>query len=66
LPYRSLSFYAKRFGLDVPADDTTGADIARLVAAGDWDGVTAHCRADVIKTRELARRIGVLPAHEEA
>ncbi len=65
LPYRSLSFYCRRFGLDVPADDSTGADIARLVAAGDWDGVTAHCRADVIKTRELARRIGVLPAATE-
>ena len=60
LPYRSLSFYAKRFGLDVPADDTTGADIARLVAAGDWDAVAAHCQTDVIKTRALARRIGVL------
>lgn len=66
LPYRSLSFYCKRFGLDVPADETTGADIARLVAAGDWDGVAAHCRADVIKTRALARRIGVLSVDKEA
>jgi hypothetical protein len=61
LPYRSLSFYAKRFRLDVPADDTSGADIGRLVAAGDWAAVAHHCRVDVIKTRLLAQRIGLLP-----
>jgi predicted PolB exonuclease-like 3'-5' exonuclease len=57
--YRGLSFYAKRFGLDVE-DDTTGKDIAALHAAGDWEGIKAHCAADVRKTAMLARRVGVL------
>ena len=60
--YRGLTFYCKRFGLDVPDDATSGADIARLVAASDWDGVASHCRSDVIKTSALARRIGLLPS----
>ena len=65
LPYRSLSFYVKRFGLDVPADDTTGADIGALVAAGDWDAVAHHCRIDVLKTRVLAARVGLLASETE-
>lgn len=64
--YRGLSFYCKRFGLDVPCDDSTGKDIAALVAAGEWAGVEAHCRADVLKTAALARRIGVLAQQEAA
>lgn len=65
--FRGLSFYAKRFGLDVTADDNTGKDIAALVAAGDWDAVTAHCRCDVEKTAALARRMGLLaPVLEHA
>jgi hypothetical protein len=57
--YRGLSFYCRRFGIDIP-DETSGKDIAALHAAGDWDGITAHCRADLLKTAALARRIGVL------
>ena len=59
--YRSLSFYCKRFGLDVPDDGYTGADIARLVAEANFAAVDSHCRADVSKTLALARRIGLLP-----
>jgi hypothetical protein len=59
LPSRSLRFYVKRFGLDVPADDTSGADIGRIVAAGDWAAVAHHCRVDVFQTRALAKRIGL-------
>lgn len=55
----SLSFYCRRFGIDV-ADDTTGANIDAMVKADDWDGITAHCRADVEKTRRLAERLGIL------
>lgn len=62
LPYRGLAFYVKRFGLDVPADAHTGSDIGQLVAAGNWPAVAEHCRIDVIKTRLLAQRIGLLPA----
>lgn len=57
--YRGLSFYCRRFGLDVP-DETSGAQIAELHAAGDWDGIANHCRADVLKTAALAVRVGVL------
>jgi predicted PolB exonuclease-like 3'-5' exonuclease len=60
LKFRGLSFYCKRFGLDVPCDETDGSQIAALHAAGDWAGIEAHCRADVLKTAALARRIGVL------
>ncbi len=64
LKFRGLSFYCKRFGLDVPCDETSGADIASLIAANDWQGVIDHCRADVLKTAALARRVGVLKAAE--
>jgi predicted PolB exonuclease-like 3'-5' exonuclease len=60
LRYRSLSFYAKRFGLNVLHDQHTGADVPALVAAGDWEAVAAHCKNDVETTVALARRLGVL------
>lgn len=57
----SLDFYCKRFGID--HDDTvTGADVARLVAEGDWPAVTGHCYADLFATRQLALRIGLVRA----
>lgn len=59
MKYRGLAFFCKRFGIDVP-DETTGKDIAALVAAADWQGVTGHCRADVLRTALLARRVGLL------
>jgi uncharacterized protein YprB with RNaseH-like and TPR domain len=59
LTYRSLGFYLRRFG--IPHEDTTtGADIARLVAANDWAAVVSHCRSDVQGTAALARRLGWL------
>ena len=58
-PYRSLNWYCKRWGITV-ADDITGKDVARLVAEGNWEAVQAHCRADVLKTKALAERVGVL------
>lgn len=64
LTYRSLGFYARRFGIP-STDQTSGADIAQMVAAGDWTGVASHCRADVEKTAALARRLGWLPAAVE-
>ena len=59
LTYRSLGFYCRRFRIAVP-DQVTGAEISELVAAGEWSKVHDHVRADVAKTTELARRIGVL------
>ena len=59
LTYRSLGFYCRRFRIAVP-DDVTGAAVGELVAAGEWGKVHDHVRADVAKTTELARRVGVL------
>jgi predicted PolB exonuclease-like 3'-5' exonuclease len=56
---RSLDFYCKRFGIQ--HDDTVkGEDVARLVAAGKWDQVIAHCYADVFSTHALAKRLGLV------
>lgn len=56
---RSLDFYCKRLG--IPHDDTvTGADIARLVAEGNWKAVSSHVYDDVQATRAIAERIGVI------
>ena len=65
LKYRSLDFYCRRFGIDVP-DLTSGKDIDAMVKAGDWQGVSDHCRADVQKTRLLAERLSVVSAVEIA
>lgn len=61
LTMRSLDFYCKRFGIEV-ADPHSGKDVEALVAAGDWSAVAAHCRADLVKTRALAERLGILSA----
>ena len=60
LKNRGLSWYCKRFGLGVPEDTTTGADMPRLAAEGKWDEIRFHCEADVFKTVALAKRLGVL------
>jgi len=54
---RGLAFYCKRFGISVP-DDTTGAQIGALVAAGEWGRVKGHVLADVQRTALLAARLG--------
>jgi predicted PolB exonuclease-like 3'-5' exonuclease len=56
---RSQAFYCKRFNITggPVADAVTGADIGRLVEAGEWDKVEAHVIADVEKTRALYRRV---------
>lgn len=58
----SLSFYTQRFSLDPVDDNVTGEDIPRLVAEGRWAEVENHCRADVIRTKQLAQRIGAIPS----
>jgi hypothetical protein len=57
LAWRSLDYYVKRFGCDVPHDPIDGAQIPALVAAGNWDAVREHLRLDLIKTRALALRV---------
>jgi predicted PolB exonuclease-like 3'-5' exonuclease len=59
LKSHSLRFYANRFGIPVD-DESTGADIAALVEAGDWAAVEQHCAADVQTTYALAKRMGLL------
>jgi hypothetical protein len=58
---RSLVSVCRVYGVDVPEDDVSGADIATLYARGDWDGMRLHCQRDVERTVALARRLGVLP-----
>lgn len=59
MTWRSLGFYAKRFG--VPHDDSiTGEQIPQLVAEAQWDAIEAHVRADVETTAALASRIGLV------
>jgi hypothetical protein len=57
LAWRSLDYYVKRFGCDVPHDPIDGAQIPALVAAGNWDAVREHNRLDLVKTRALALRV---------
>jgi len=59
LRLHGLRFYCQRFGIPVD-DESVGADIAGLVAAGDWAAVEKHCTADVAATHALAVRMGVL------
>lgn len=60
LTMRSLEYYCRRFALDVPCDTVDGSHIAELVARGDWAAVEAHNHLDLVKTRRLAERLGVL------
>jgi hypothetical protein len=57
LAWRSLEYYVRRFGLDVPHDPIDGGQIPALVAAGEWDKVREHNRLDLVKTRALALRV---------
>lgn len=52
----SLHGWCEAFGLGVD-DETTGADIAAMVEAGDWQGVTDHCLSDITLTRALYERM---------
>lgn len=61
---RSLKAFARRFGVPVP-DVTDGRDVAAMAAAGDFDGIKAHCAADVQLTSALAVRLGVVRAPAE-
>ena len=58
-PFRSLAFYCRRFGIDIP-DTTSGADMPALIAAGDWAAVRAHNLADLRRTQALAQRLGYI------
>jgi len=57
--YKGLGVYCRLFNISVPEDESTGADVARLVAAGEWDAIAHHCETDLIKTAKLAERLGL-------
>lgn len=52
----SLHGWARAFGLAV-TDDTSGADVAAMWAAGNVDGIAAHCASDVALTEQLYTRL---------
>jgi len=56
---RTLKAFAKRFGIPC-TDPVDGKEIPALVAAGEWEAVAAHCRADVELTLALAVKLGVV------
>jgi hypothetical protein len=51
-----LKTLARLYGIPVPAGDTSGADVERLMAEGRHDLVGEYVRSDVGITRELHRR----------
>lgn len=57
LRLRGLSFFCRRFGIDID-DPITGADIALAVKEGRWDDIAHHVEADVKKTAALATKLG--------
>lgn len=59
LDVRSLTWFAKRFGLDT-SDAFSGKEVAQLYEDGNWDAIEAHCASDVRLTRQIAELIGVL------
>ena len=59
--YRSLNFFCRRFKI-ANEDRTCGADVAGMVARGDWAGVKQHNYSDLVKTAALARKLGYLAA----
>jgi len=60
LPYRALDYYHRRLGCPPVADTITGADVPACVARGEWDKVRAHLLTDLVRVRDVARRMGVL------
>jgi hypothetical protein len=64
---KKLATYCKRFGVVVD-DSATGADIAELVASGQWGLVAQHAGGDVQRVIGLARAIGAIhvPSTEPA
>lgn len=58
----SLDWYHRRLGCPPVADTITGADVPACVARGEWDAVRQHLLCDLLRVRDVARRMGVLAA----
>lgn len=61
---RNLKAFCRRFGIPVN-DAIKGEDVPKLVAAGEWEKVLTHVRADVEMTVALARKLGVIQSAQE-
>jgi hypothetical protein len=60
-PHLDLMQHLSFNRFNIPNEDsTTGREIGAMVKAGDWAGVSAHCAADVIGTKQLAQRLGLI------
>jgi hypothetical protein len=53
-----ITQWAEAMGLLGKTDGVTGANVAGLVAAGQWDALVAYCGQDVETTGALYRRVG--------
>ncbi len=60
---RSLAFVCKRLGIVVP-DGINGAEVPGAIAAGRWEDVIAHARADVERMARIAERLGLFTRSE--
>lgn len=59
LKFRSLRWYCRRLGLELPEDEIDGSGIAEAVANNDWQRVHRHLYCDVQMTSSLAARMGL-------
>jgi DNA polymerase elongation subunit (family B) len=57
---RDLKTSCRVFDVPTQNDSISGADIQTLVNAGDWEAISAHCRADVELTVGLAKKLSHL------
>lgn len=60
---RPKEWYVRRWGLNVPEDPHTGADVGRLVQEGNWDAVLHHVKTDVDVEVAMAQWLGLWPTN---
>ena len=66
---KSLTFYARRFGLVNEAPEIDGSDIARLVEENTpaaWSQIVGHNRADLLLMADLCARLHLVGARPPA
>jgi hypothetical protein len=58
---RSKDWWVRRLDLAGVENPCTGADVAALIALGDFDTVLTHCKADVANEVLIAQWLGLWP-----
>jgi DNA polymerase elongation subunit (family B) len=53
----SLEYWCRAFGIETPKVTMEGKDVGEFYAAGRLDEIVDYCRADVVATAELYRRV---------